>query len=606
MSPLVCGSYSPNENLPGVVLGYSGLDGAARFRARWLGEDSDPASLRMYQGQDAAATLVIDGEVVAAVQQERFSGQKFDGDFPREAIAWCLESAGLRWADVTAVAHNFDFSGLRPLLGATPLGAALFDRVYAPDLQTVRLHELFPEAGDELRVTPVPHHLAHAYLGATASGFDEAGVLVTDGMGEAQAISVYRWRDGSLHRVATWGPSSSLGLWFSLITAHLGFLPNMDEYKVMGLAPFGDPTRFAAAIGQTVQFLHSGLTVPLLSWADGNHRYTESRRWLAERTIPTRAPGEHLTQDHADLAAAAQQRLSQALEHLALDSGRRTGSRRIVICGGVALNCAAIGDIAAQGRFEAVYVPPAPGDDGTAIGAALAITPARTATMPRLPLLGPRPTWGSRQPTPDWVAADSEQLASVVARILAAGAVVGWARGRLEFGPRALGSRSILASPATAEMRDRVNAVIKEREAFRPLAPAVLAERVNEWFDVPSGLNVRHMTAAVQARAERRDQIAAVVHVDGTSRIQSVHQQDSADFWRLLRAFEQESGLPMLLNTSLNSHGQPIARTADDAYGVFRDFGLDAVVIEDGLWLKPTYRERLASWLKPKVGSVSG
>lgn len=169
-----------------------------------------------------------------------------------------------------------------------------------------------------------------------------------------------------------------------------------------------------------------------------------------------------------------------------------------------------------------------------------------------------------------------------------------------------MGSRSILASPATAEMRDRVNAVIKEREAFRPLAPAVLAERVNEWFDVPSGLNVRHMTAAVPARAERRDRIAAVVHVDGTSRIQSVHRQDSEDFWKLLRAFEQESGLPILLNTSLNGRGQPIARTADDAYGVFHDLDLDAVVIEDGLWLKPTYRERLALWVKPKVESVSG
>ena len=589
---------------PSVVLGYSGLDGAARFRARWIGEDADAASLRMYQGQDAAAALVVDGAVLAAVQQERFSGIKFDGDFPREAVTWCLESADLGWADVTAVAHNFDFRGLRPLMGATPLGAALFDGVYAPDLQTARLHTSFPDARDELRVIPVPHHLAHAHMAVTASLFEEAGVLIVDGMGEAQAVSVYRWRDGSLQRLAAGGPNSSLGLWYSLITTHLGFLPNSDEYKVMGLAPLGDPSRFAGVIEQTVQLVPAGVTVPLLSWSDGNHLYTDSRTWLADRTLPVRAPGEDLTQDHADLAASAQQRLSQALRHLARETGRLTGSRRIVICGGVALNCAAIGDLAASGLFEAIYVPPAPGDDGTAIGAALAITAKAPPTMPRLPLLGPRPSWIGPRPHPDWVATDSAHLTSVVARILAAGAIVGWARGRLEFGPRALGSRSILASPAAAEMRDRVNAVIKEREAFRPLAPAVIADRVNEWFHLPSGLNVLHMTAAIPARAESRDRIAAVVHVDGTSRIQSVHRQDSPDFWELLHAFEQETGLPLLLNTSLNARNEPIARTADDAYRIFRDSSLDVVVIEDSVWLKPAYLQRLGSWLEPNVGSI--
>ncbi|SHJ72451.1 carbamoyltransferase [Tessaracoccus bendigoensis DSM 12906] len=593
-----------------VALGISGLNGAGRFRSKWLGETSDPAELRIYQGQDAAAAVVIDGSLVAAAQLERFSGRKFDGDFPAEPLQWCLEDAGLQWEDVTAIGHNFDFTGLGPMMRSTSLGAALYDSVYAPGLQTDWLRAAFPLSPESLHVSPVAHHRAHALFGAVASGLDEAGVLVVDGMGEAQAISIYRLHEGALHRVAAFGPRSSLGLWYSLITAHLGFLPNCDEYKVMGLAPWGDPDRFASAVTQTVTIRNADLSVPLLSWTDGNQLYTDSFAWLATNTVPRRGADEELTQAHADLAAAAQVRLSQALVHLAQMTERMTGSSRLVVCGGVALNCAAIGDVARLGLFDTVYVPPAPGDDGTAIGAAYALTlasaPSVKLTMPALPYLGPQPIWSRRPPTPDWVAPDVAALASTMARILAADAVVGWARGPLEFGPRALGGRSIFASPARTEMRDRVNAIVKEREAFRPLAPAVRAEDVDAWFDVPPGLNIRHMTATVPARADQRARIAAVVHRDGTSRIQAVHRAEAEDVWMLLSAFARETGLPMLLNTSLNGRGQPMVRSADQAYELFEQSSLDALVVENQVWVTPRFRRVLEGALEVDSAGGSG
>lgn len=596
---------------PVVALGYSGLHGAAEFRASWLGLDADAAALRIYQGQDAAAAVVVDGSLAAAVQLERFSGLKFDGDFPGKPLQWCLESIGLGWQDVTAIGHNFDFSGLGPVIGATPLGKALYAGVYAPQLQSALLRSAFPDVPHSLRVTPVAHHYAHGLFGAVASRFDEAAVLVVDGMGESQSISIYRFSDGALRRVFTQGPRSSLGLWYSLVTAHLGFLPNTDEYKVMGLAPWGDPEPFADAVAETLVLDDAGVSVPLLSWADGNHEYLESFAWLARRTVARRRANDDLSQVHADLAAAAQQRLSQALVHLARVAARLTGSGRLVVCGGVALNCAAIGDLARLGLFDEVYVPPAPADDGTAIGAAYAVTSAANDSlalrMPAVPFLGPRPAWvGRTARRPDWVAPDVWNLVAKVARLLAADAVVGWARGPMEFGPRALGRRSIFASPTRAEMRDRVNAVVKEREAFRPLAPAVRSEDVDEWFDVPPGLNVRHMTAAVAARSDRRHQIPAVVHQDGTSRVQAVHRSEAEDVWLLLTAFGEETGLPVLLNTSLNGRGHPIVRTADEAFELFERSSLDVLVIEDAIWVAPRFRtllgeDRAAAAVSPRA-----
>ncbi len=575
-----------------VVLGYSGLHGSEQFRRDRLGPGADIADLRTYQGQDAAAALVIDGRVVAAVQEERFTGRKFDGDLPAHSIEWCLEQSGVDLSEVTVVAHNFDYRGLARLFANSSLDDAAYKAVYEPAVQLGHLRRRFPGLLPHVEVVPIRHHFAHAFAGVSAAGLDDAAVLVVDGLGEAESTSMFRWVDGRMRRLRSLGPASSLGVFYSLITQHLGFLPASDEYKVMGLAPLGDSCRFSQAMEEAIVLTPRGVTVPVLDWSDGEHRYVRSLAWIEASTFPRRLPGSELTAEHADLAAAAQRRLTDALTHLVDIVVELAGCRRLVLVGGVALNCSAIGEIAAGRNLELLFVPPAPGDDGTAIGAAVAVRGEHGRTIwPSLPLLGPDPTWTQR-PTPDAVL-DNGALVEIVVDLLARDAVVGWARGPMEFGPRALGSRSILAAPHSTEIRDRVNRVVKSRETFRPLAPVALADAVNDWFEIPPGTNVKHMTVAVAVRESRRDQIAGVVHEDGTARIQSLARADQPVLWEVLKEYQLRTGIPMLLNTSLNLRGQPIARTGEDAMAVFERSDLDALVVGNDLWFKPPWRPML-------------
>jgi carbamoyltransferase len=572
-----------------VVLGYSGLHGSEQFRRDRLGPGADVADLRTFQGQDAAAALVVEGTLVAAVQEERFTGRKFDGDFPARSIEWCLERAGLDISDVTAVAHNFDYRGMKRLFSSSPLDLAAYTAIYEPEVQAGHLRRHFPGLPPHVPIRPVRHHVAHAFAGVSAAGVDDAAVLVVDGLGETESTSMFRWAHGQMRRLRTLGPTSSLGILYSLVTQHLGFLPASDEYKVMGLAPLGDSRRFDAVMREAIVLTPRGVTVPVLDWSDGEHRYVRSHAWLELATFPRRHPESALAAEHADLAAAVQHRVTEALAHLVDIVVALAECRRLVLTGGVALNCSAVGEIASKGGLDLLFVPPAPGDDGTAIGAAAADGDQPTATIwPSLPLLGPSPTW-TEPPRPVAVL-DNGALVNVVAGLLARDAVVGWARGPMEFGPRALGSRSILAAPHSTDIRDRVNRVLKNRETFRPLAPMVLAEAVDDWFEVPPGTNVKHMTAAVVVRAARAAKIAGVVHVDGTARIQSLAHDDQPVLWELLKERQRWTGVPVLLNTSLNLRNQPIARTGEDAMAVFERSDLDALVVGNDLWLKPQWR----------------
>ncbi len=579
-----------------VVLGFSGLDGGEEFRRASLPGGSS-GELRFFQGQDAAAAVLVDGVLVAAVQQERFSRTKFDGAFPSEAIRSCLELAGVEDRDITHVAHNFDFSGMRSVLATSAYDAALFDAVYDPRLQQelVRKH-LGLRA--EVAVTPVRHHTAHAYSGVVPSGLDRCAVLIADGMGELESVSIALWEDGRLRRLRSLGPASSLGLFYSLITMHLGFLPSSDEYKVMGLAPFGDPARFRGDLTDMVRLTSRGVAVPLLDWSDGRHRYLRSRALLADSLSAPRAAGGPVEAVHLDVAAAAQERLTECLVHLARLAVELTGEPRLVFAGGVALNCSAVGTMATSGEVASVFVPPAASDEGTAIGAAAAVSPTlEQAAWPGLPLLGPLARSDSSLPTPT-ATLPLDRVTALVAELLLAGAVVGWVRGRLEFGPRALGNRSVLAAATSTDIRDRVNRMIKGREDFRPLAPAIKAERVNEWFVVPPGAELRYMTTTVRVREPLRSRILGVVHVDGTSRVQTVDATEHPDFWRLLDAYEALSGLPMVLNTSLNVTRMPIALSARHAYDVFERAGLDLLAVGEDVWVAERWRSKVAELLR--------
>jgi len=339
-----------------VILGYSGLHGSAEFKAANFPE-LDSRAARLFQGLDSAAALLVDGQVVAAVQQERYSGVKFDHGFPADAIRSTLRIAGVDLAAVDAIAHNFDYSRFALFSRGGDVAERRYADVHAPDRQTRLLHRFLPELSAHT-VVPVPHHQAHALTAAIPSGFDECLVVVMDGMGELHAVSVYAWRHGRLDRLRSLDFRSSLGLFYALVTMHLGYLPNSDEYKVMALAATGDPSRYREAIAEALVCGPDGrLDVPVLRHNRdevSRETFAGSRAWLAERTCPERRSDEALGQAHRDLAAAAQHRLEEAMTHLLGYWVHRSGLRRVAFAGGVALNCSAIGKIASSGLVDAV------------------------------------------------------------------------------------------------------------------------------------------------------------------------------------------------------------------------------------------------------------
>jgi carbamoyltransferase len=366
----------------------------------------------------------------------------------------------------------------------------------------------------------------------------------------------------------------------------------------MGLAPYGDARRFHAFFEEAVELRSEGrMHIPLLRMnrtREERENYSASRAYLTERLIPARCPDSELTDVHRDVAAALQARLDQTLLHLCTHFASVTGQRRVALAGGVALNCTANGGLLRSGAFDEIYVQPAAGDDGSALGAALQCAAeageVRNERMP-VPFLGPAANKAAgaaaiaeRNDRVYAVHFESlEEACAEAARLIAAGRVLGWHRGRMEFGPRALGARSILADPGHPEMRDRINAMVKMREAFRPFAPAVTVEQVHRWFDVREGTTLPYMIMTVGVRPEYRDQLPAITHVDGSARVQTVACSDNGAFHTLLRAVGRETGREMVLNTSFNVKGQPVVNTPAEAIDTFLRTGIDCLFIENTL-----------------------
>src|SRR5208337_4947742 len=394
----------------------------------------------------------------------------------------------------------------------------LYQRVFSKDAVVRQVHRCFPGFRAE-KVQPVGHHLAHAASAAFTSGWDECLVVVNDAMGEVQSLTVFQFRGGEFKKLREISANDSIGILYSLVTYHLGFDFNSDEYKIMGLAPYGDPKQFEGVFQQMLECRADGtVRIPILRLnrtRDERENYLKTREWLSHNLIPARDPGDEITQVHRDVAAALQAALNRAILHICGHFGASTGMRRIAMAGGVALNCSANGKLTRSGLFDEVYVQPAAGDDGAALGAALHRASLRDEVLNKrfpVPFLGP-----SHQPTETAAALrdfagtinvtkfDSlEQTCERAAKMIGEGKVIAWHRGRMEYGPRALGNRSILADPSNPEMRDRVNAMVKKREAFRPFAPAVSIEEVDRWFDVPPMTSLPYMIATVNVREEYR------------------------------------------------------------------------------------------------------
>ncbi len=550
---------------------------------------------------DAAACLLRDGALVAAAQEERFSRVKNDQNFPRQAIAYCLSTAGITAAEVAAVAFYdkpiLKFERLlRTYMSVAPAGLGSFARVIPSWVrQKLRVPKLLKkEVGFTGPLYYAEHHESHAASAFYVSPFEEAALLTIDGVGEwtTTATGVGRGTTIALTREIRF--PHSLGLLYSAFTAYLGFKVNSDEYKVMGAAPYGTPTYADLIRRELIDVRPDGsfrLNLDYFAFTRGAKMF--SRRFERLFGGPPRDPRARLTAREWDIAASIQRVTEDVVLAMCRSLHAETGQTALCLAGGVALNCVANGRVIRETPFTRLFVQPAAGDAGGALGAALVV--AHTIMgLPRQPamthaLFGPA---YDNDEIRSVIAAQSlpartlseDALLQTTAALIAAGKVVGWFQGRMEFGPRALGNRSILADARSSSMRDQVNRKIKFREGFRPFAPAVLEERASEYFDLdqPSPF----MLLVAQVRPERRI-IPAVTHVDGSARIQTVTEATNPRFYRLIQAFDRLTGVPVILNTSLNVRDQPIVCTPAEAFDCFMRTDMDAVVLGDHLICKP-------------------
>jgi carbamoyltransferase len=574
-----------------ICIGISGLSEAVDFtQATFPGRDS--REYRMTQGHDSAAAIVVDGEIVAAVAEERLSGQKHTGAFPIQSIRYCLDQAKVDISEVDILAHSFSYEPYRWIYNRNSHSKMLYGCVLSPKSLASTVARQLPALPED-RIRAVDHHLSHAASVYFTSGWNDSLVLVMDGMGEVCSTSAYVGHGKSLRRIGRISASNSIGLLYSLVTYHLGFEFNADEYKIMGLAPYGDADRYADFFRNEVRLTRHGIEIPLLKLNKTPEQktfYLSSRDYLAQHLGPPRHPKEPITDVHRDIAASLQRRLEEVVLHIAGYYQAATGMRLLSLAGGVAMNCTANGKLRKAGLFDEIFISPASGDDGSALGAALACS---AGALPRRRLrqayLGPAVCGdeiaAAIRAHHDQVEVQSpetaEEVCEIAARLLAEGKVLAWHRGRMEFGARALGNRSILADPRIATMRDRVNEMVKKREGFRPFAPAVLVEEASRWFDVDPSAEVPFMTTVVQGAPNNCQELPAVTHVDGSARVQTVKCSDNPSFYMLIEAFRKLTGIGVLLNTSFNVQGQPIIAKAYDAIATYLSTNLDALVLEN-------------------------
>ena len=582
---------------------------------------------------DSAAALLKDGEIVAAAQEERFSRKKHDARFPVNALNYCLAEAGISLAEVDRVAFYdkpflkferlletylaFAPRGFKSFRMAIPLW--LREKLFQKDLLAKELKKLAPEVNWLDRLLFSEHHLSHAASAFFPSPFDEALVLTMDGVGEWATTSAAIGRGNGLEIFKEIHFPHSLGLLYSAFTYYLGFKVNSGEYKVMGLAPYGEPKYMQTILDHLIDLKPDGSYRLDQSYFDYSTGLTMTNaRFSALFGAPPRQPDDPLTQREMDLAASVQAVTEEAVLRMTRALREETGIENLCLAGGVALNCVANGKVLRDGAFKRVWVQPAAGDAGGALGAALAVH--------HLTLDQPRPaSTGSDRMRGAYLGPVFEQ-ADIEARLTAAGArfkvladtelietaagllasenVVGWFQGRMEFGPRALGGRSILGDPRSPQMQSVLNLKIKYRESFRPFAPWVLREHVADWFELDEDSPYMLMVADV-AKSRRigataqeaglfgieklkvpRSTIPAVTHVDYSARIQTVHASTNPRYHALISSFHAKTGCPVLINTSFNVRGEPIVCTPEDAYRCLMGTEMDALVIGNCILMK--------------------
>ena len=539
---------------------------------------------------DAACCLLRDGILIAAAEEERFTRNKHDPEIPQSAFRFCLSEGGIRIQDVDAVAYYEQPAKklsrqICMLMHGLPCN---FDTLSRMDPRRPE-RDIRDILGYEGTIHTYTHHQSHAASAFYFSGFEDAAILTADGVGEWETTTFGRGNRDGIDLFESVEFPNSLGLLYSCITGYLGFEVNEGEYKVMGLAPYGKP-RYTDQVRALITNLPDGqyrLNPEYFDFNSLERMHTD--KLIALFAQSQRNPDDAIQDFHADVARSLQVVLEEVLLHKIRFLHAATGAENLCMAGGVALNCVANAHLLRAGPFRRLFVQPAANDAGGCLGAAaLAFRQLTGKAPPRREMehvyLGPRHGRGeianliesAGLNAQDYRDRENELLDAVAAQI-AAGKVVGWFHGRMEFGPRALGSRSILADPRQPQMRDRINSLVKNREAFRPFAPAVLESRAGAHFDLdhPS----RFMTETCQVISPLA--LPAITHVDGSARVQTVDERNNPRFAGLLRAFEKLTGCPILLNTSFNVKGEPIVCTPVDALVCFIRSDIDVLVLED-------------------------
>jgi carbamoyltransferase len=538
---------------------------------------------------DSAACIARDGHILFAVAEERLSRLKHDARFPSLSIEACLAAAGIRADQLDFVCFGWPpaIEAMKHDLKCMATGA--LPLTYIDLVSTVRrnLNHTRKQNGKKQFLARFPtkaqfrfveHHLAHAISAYSFSGFDDAAVLVLDGRGAWEASSLWHGRDGRLEHVWTIPWPNSLGLFYAQFTQYLGFQPYSDEWKVMGLAPYGEP----------------GINLRDFIIPDDNPYKVSTRLLLDDKPAPLagitarlgpqREAESEIDPKHKNLAFAVQDACEEAMMTLARAAVAKTGSRNICLAGGVALNSKANGKILSSGIVDRIFVQPAAGDDGVCLGAALA---PYLDNGGKLPMHKMRHAYLGAENSDEEIekALTTYKLratrvgdpAAAAAEMLANGKILGWVQGRMEFGPRALGARSILADPRDPEMNAKVNNAVKFREWWRPFAPSMLAEVAGEYIE--SATDSPFMILTAQVKPVKRSVIPSVTHVDGSARPQTVERDVNPLYWRLIREFGNRTGVPVVMNTSFNLRGEPIVSTPTDAVRTFFSSGMDALVI---------------------------
>lgn len=539
---------------------------------------------------DSSACIVRDGKLLFAIAEERLSRVKHDARFPALSIRACLDHTRTRASDLDFVCfgwpkpHNVYLHDLADFArGRHPISS--FNFISSTRQFTSMHHQAngwrhFESQFGPTKARPmfVDHHLAHAISAFAFSGFEEAAVLIVDGRGAWEATSFWRGHSGRLEHIATLDWPNSLGLFYAAFTRHLGFQPNSDEWKVMGLAPYGNPgtdlSDFIQFNGRSYEVAGSRLI------GSGNGKPSE----ISRKFGPPRLPESEISDEQKNLAFAVQEACERAMLALARQAVERAGSRNLCLAGGVALNSKANGKILTSELVDNLFVQPASSDDGVALGAALA---PYLKTDGRLPVTPMRNAYCGTE----YFDSDVDKVlrtyklratalgdpAQTAAELLAGGKIIGWFQGRMEFGPRALGNRSILADPRDPEMNAKVNNAVKFREWWRPFAPSMLSEAAPEY--VACATESPFMVLTAQVKPEKRSVIPSVTHVDGSTRPQTVEQDVNPLYWRLIHEFADRTGVPVVMNTSFNLRGEPIVCTPTDALRTFFSSGMDALVI---------------------------